>query len=59
MLTNVAVAPTIPSTDLARSKAFYEGKLGLKVIKESSGGISFEAGENTHLYVYKRNVFFL
>lgn len=54
MLGNYPIAPAIPSTDLKRSRDFYEGKLGLKVEKESIGGILFRAGENTKVYVYKR-----
>ncbi len=54
MLGNVPVAPTIPVTDLQRSKQFYQDKLGLTVEKETSGGITFKAGENSYLYLYKR-----
>jgi len=54
MLSNASVAPTIPVTDLARARAFYEGKLGLTVVEEHTGGISFKVGDNTQLYIYKR-----
>ena len=54
MLSNASVAPTLPTTDLQRARDFYEKKLGLIVKKESAGGITFQAGNNTELYVYKR-----
>jgi catechol 2,3-dioxygenase-like lactoylglutathione lyase family enzyme len=54
MLANAPVAPTIPVTDLARAREFYEKKLGFTVIKERSGGISFQAGNGTKFYMYKR-----
>lgn len=54
MLSSFPVAPTIPVTDLARAKEFYEGKLGLTVDKENADGISFKAGNGTSLYIYKR-----
>ena|SRR5689334_6435825 len=54
MLGNSPVGPTIPSTDLERSKKFYTEMLGLAVLKESAGGITFAAGNGTVLYLYKR-----
>ena len=54
MLGDKPVAPTIPVTDLARAKVFYQDKLGLILEKEMPEGISFKAGGNTHLYLYKR-----
>jgi len=52
MLGDKPVAPTIPVTDLARAKVFYQDKLGLILEKEMPEGISFKAGGNTHLYLY-------
>jgi catechol 2,3-dioxygenase-like lactoylglutathione lyase family enzyme len=54
MLANTPVSTTMPSTDLKRTREFYVGKLGLSVAEESAGGILFKAGENTHIYLYKR-----
>ncbi len=54
MLTNASVAPTIPVTDLARAREFYEKTLGLAIEKESPLGITFKAGNNTRLYIYQR-----
>src|SRR5438552_8924144 len=54
MLANFPVGLTLPTTDLQRAKKFYVDILGLSVLKESPGGISFQAGNNSVLYVYKR-----
>jgi len=54
MLTNSAVYPTLPTTDLKRSKDFYTNKLGLQVDHESANGILYKAGADTKLYVYQR-----
>jgi len=55
MLKNASVAPTLPAVDLKRARKFYEEKLGLKVVKEDpSPGITFQAGNNTMIYVYQR-----
>ncbi|HSW48053.1 MAG TPA: VOC family protein [Candidatus Saccharimonadales bacterium] len=54
MLGNVPVCPTLPSTDLQRSRKFYTEMLGLSVKKELSGAISFSAGNGTEINLYKR-----
>jgi catechol 2,3-dioxygenase-like lactoylglutathione lyase family enzyme len=55
MLSSAPVAPTIPVTDLAKAREFYEGMLGLNVKQEDQGeGLLIEAGEGSMLYLYKR-----
>ena len=54
MLKDYPVYPTLPSSDLKRTRDFYEGLLGLSVVKETPGGIMLDAGGNSKLYVYKR-----
>jgi len=54
MLKSAPVMPTLPTTDIKRSKDFYVEKLGLTVKDETDGAISFNAGDGTTLYVYKR-----
>lgn len=54
MLTNSKVLANIPSTDLKRTRDFYEGKLGLKVVEEQEGMLVLEAGEKTYLFSYQR-----
>jgi catechol 2,3-dioxygenase-like lactoylglutathione lyase family enzyme len=55
MLTNAEVHPTIPAVDLERARKFYEGTLGLKVLKtDASPGVLMQAGGGTSLYIFKR-----
>jgi catechol 2,3-dioxygenase-like lactoylglutathione lyase family enzyme len=55
MLTNAKVHPTLPVVDLERAKKFYEGTLGLKVIREDpSPGAVLQAGEGMTIYIYQR-----
>ena len=55
MLTDATVHPTLPVVDLERARKFYEGKLGLKVIRtDPSPGAVLQAGEDTKLYIYQR-----
>ncbi len=55
MLADATVHPTLPVVDLERARKFYEGKLGLKVIRtDPSPGAVLQAGEDTTLYIYQR-----
>lgn len=54
MLANFSIAPTIPVTDLARAKDFYQNKLGLSLVTEKPAGITFKAGDGSSLHLYKR-----
>ncbi len=55
MLTNAPVHPTLIAVDIARAKAFYQEKLGLKLVKEdTASGALMQAGEGTFLYIYQR-----
>lgn len=42
MLTDAAPAAFIPSTDLDRSRAFYEGTLGLRVVEANPARVLFD-----------------
>lgn len=53
MLGSAPVAAVLPSTDLDRSKDFYQGKLGLR-LRSGDGPLVFEAGDGTLLQVYYR-----
>ena len=53
MLNSAPVAAVLPSSDLERSKEFYENKLGLK-LRPGDGPLVFEAGNGTLLQVYYR-----
>jgi|SRR5579872_1513856 len=55
MLTNASVYPTLPVTNLNRSRDFYGKKLGLQVEDDRSPeGILYKAGDNTKLFIYQR-----
>ncbi len=48
------ITPTLPAVDLDRARKFYHEKLGLKINMEEPGGIMFESGDGSLLYLYKR-----
>ncbi len=56
MLTNAPVAPTLPVVDMERAKQFYTEKLGLKLssAQDDVGGMMFDCGEGTKLFLYQR-----
>ena len=54
MLSKSVIFATAPMTNLARTKTFYQGKLGLKVMYSGRDGIAFEAGKGSSIYLYKR-----
>jgi predicted enzyme related to lactoylglutathione lyase len=55
MLANAPVAAILPAVDLERAKKFYEEKLGLDSDTADPGGIMFESGDGTWLYLYQRD----
>jgi catechol 2,3-dioxygenase-like lactoylglutathione lyase family enzyme len=56
MLSDSAVMPTIPVTDIQRSIDFYTNKLGLKrdAMEVEKDSALFDAGKGTMLYLYQR-----
>lgn len=48
------IYPTIPVTNLAKSRDFYEKIIGLEVVEEVMDGIVFKSTNNS-LYIYKRD----
>ena len=42
----------IPAVDLARARAFYEGKLGLEPKQETAGGVVYEFAGGTACFLY-------
>jgi len=53
VLSNTAVAPTLPVENLTRARQFYEDKLGLKPLETSSSGVLYVCGNDTHLLIYE------
>lgn len=52
MLQELEIHPTIPVSDMARARGFYEGKLGLKG-KETPAGIMYNCGGNTWFLLFE------
>ncbi len=55
MLSSAPISPTLPVKDIERAKKFYSEKLGLKEAPaQEPGGVTFECGGGTLLYIYER-----
>src|SRR5690348_5282536 len=52
MLQDLEIHPTIPVSDMARARKFYEDKLGLKG-KETPAGIRYSCGGNTWFLLFE------
>jgi len=52
MLTNAPIVPYIPVADVARARRFYEGTLGLKPKEEYAGGVIYECGNGSWVFMY-------
>ena len=57
MLTTFPVYATLPITNVARAKKFYQKKLGLKLVSENKkmGVLYFEAGKGTRIELFMSN----
>ena len=53
MLQDAPIYAYFPATDVARARAFYEQKLGLKPKAEVAGGIVYEFANGTGAYLYE------
>src|SRR2546426_6312437 len=52
MLKNAPIVPYIPGTQLARARRFYEEKVGLKPKEEYAGGVIYECGKGSWVFMY-------
>ena len=52
MLTSAQIVPYIPVADVNRARKFYEGKLGLKPKEEYAGGVIYECGKGSKVFMY-------
>jgi catechol 2,3-dioxygenase-like lactoylglutathione lyase family enzyme len=52
MLESARAVPTIAVTDIDRARKFYQETLGFKVLDETPGGIRYETGSGSWLFVY-------
>jgi len=53
MLQRAPMYSYIPVHDIARARAFYEGKLGWKPAQERPGGVVYEFADHTGCFMYK------
>src|SRR5712691_3147653 len=52
MLTNAPIVPYIPVADVARARRSYEGILRLKPKEEYAGGVIYECGNGSWVFMY-------
>ena len=52
MLTNAPIVPYIPVADVARARRFYERTLGLTPKEEYAGGVIYECGNGSWVFMY-------
>jgi predicted enzyme related to lactoylglutathione lyase len=53
MLKNAPVVPYIPATNIARARKFYEEKVGLVPREEIAGGVVYECGDRSWIFLYQ------
>lgn len=53
MLKNAPIVPYIPATDVARARKFYEEKVGLVPKEEVAGGVVYECGKRSWIFLYQ------
>ncbi len=56
MLGNHPIDVVLLAMDLAAAKDFYADKIGLRVLSESPGGVTFQCGGDSQLVVTKSSV---
>ena len=52
MLKNSPIVPYIPVSDVARARKFYEEKIGLTPKEEYAGGVIYECGGGSWVFMY-------
>jgi catechol 2,3-dioxygenase-like lactoylglutathione lyase family enzyme len=52
MLQKFPIYAYIPARDVARARAFYEGKLGFTPKAEVAGGVTYEFADRTACFLY-------
>ena len=53
MLKNAPIVPYIPVADVGRARKFYEQKVGLKPKEEYAGGVIYECGKGSWVFMYR------
>ena len=52
MLKNAPIVPYIPAADVARARRFYEEKVGLVPREVVAGGVVYECGKHSWVFLY-------
>jgi predicted enzyme related to lactoylglutathione lyase len=52
MLRDASIIPYIPVADISRARKFYEEKVGLKPKEEYAGGVIYECGKGSWVFMY-------
>ena len=52
MLKNHPIVPYIPAADVARARRFYEQQIGLTAREEVAGGVVYECGHGSWIFLY-------
>jgi catechol-2,3-dioxygenase len=52
MLKNFPIVPYIPAGNVARARRFYEEKVGLVPREEVAGGVVYECGARSWIFLY-------
>jgi len=52
MLRDASIVPYIPVSDVTRARKFYEGKLGLEPKEEYAGGVVYQFGKGSWVFMY-------
>lgn len=53
MLKDAPIVPYIPATDISRARRFYEEKVGLVPREEAAGGVVYECGGGSWVFLYQ------
>jgi catechol-2,3-dioxygenase len=53
VLKNAPVIPYIPASDIARARQFYEEKVGLVPREQIEGGVVYECGDRSWIFLYR------
>lgn len=52
MLKNAPVVPYLPASDMERARTFYETTIGLVAREEIEGGVVYECGNGSWIFLY-------
>jgi catechol 2,3-dioxygenase-like lactoylglutathione lyase family enzyme len=53
MLKDARIVPYIPVANMARARKFYEEKIGLVAKEEYAGGVVYECGDGSWVFMYQ------